>query len=287
MDEPERVRCRRADPDGQRRGRGAPALGAEGRARRREPRPGRPVCRVQRRSPAARSTRRATRSTPARSRRTRRAWRCCAWRRPNTATTSTRARSPRSGAPAASSARRCSATSARRSRATRTLVNLLLDESFRDAIGDRRVQDGWRFVVQTAVGLGIPVPALCASRSPTTTAYRSARLPANLTQAQRDFFGAHTYRRVDRDGVFHTNWTSDQFMTPARCRFPTAGCPRLPFARRARPSARPGRRAVPQGAHLRHSRERRRVQHRRQPRRLLRPAHRRSPPRWSTTPSAI
>ncbi len=40
-------------------------------------------------------------------------------------------------------------------------------------------------------------------------AYRSARLPANLTQAQRDFFGAHTYRRTDRDGVFHTDWTPD------------------------------------------------------------------------------
>ena len=39
--------------------------------------------------------------------------------------------------------------------------------------------------------------------------YRAARLPANLTQAQRDFFGAHTYRRVDRDGVFHTHWTGD------------------------------------------------------------------------------
>ena len=39
--------------------------------------------------------------------------------------------------------------------------------------------------------------------------YRSARLPANLTQAQRDFFGAHTYRRVDREGVFHTDWTGD------------------------------------------------------------------------------
>ena len=48
-----------------------------------------------------------------------------------------------------------------------------------------------------------------ARRWPTTTAYRSARLPANLTQAQRDFFGAHTYRRVDRDGVFHTDWTGD------------------------------------------------------------------------------
>jgi 6-phosphogluconate dehydrogenase len=86
------------------------------------------------------------------------------------------------------------------------LVNLMLDESFRDAIGGRSTQDGWRFVVQTAVGLGIPVPALGASLA-YYDAYRSARLPANLTQAQRDFFGAHTYRRVDRDGIFHTSWT--------------------------------------------------------------------------------
>jgi 6-phosphogluconate dehydrogenase len=88
------------------------------------------------------------------------------------------------------------------------LVNLLLDESFRDAIGRPEVQDGWRFIVQTAVGLGIPVPALAASLS-YYDAYRSARLPANLTQAQRDFFGAHTYRRIDRDGVFHTDWSPD------------------------------------------------------------------------------
>ncbi len=86
------------------------------------------------------------------------------------------------------------------------LVNLLLDESFRRAIGDAAVQDGWRFVVQTAVNLGIPVPALGASLA-YYDSYRSARLPANLTQAQRDYFGAHTYRRVDRDGVFHTDWT--------------------------------------------------------------------------------
>jgi 6-phosphogluconate dehydrogenase len=59
--------------------------------------------------------------------------------------------------------------------------------------------------VQTAVGLGIPVPAMAASLG-YYDAYRTDRLPANLTQAQRDYFGAHTYRRVDKDGVFHTSW---------------------------------------------------------------------------------
>jgi 6-phosphogluconate dehydrogenase len=86
------------------------------------------------------------------------------------------------------------------------LVNLLLDPAFRDAIALR--QDGWRHFVQTAIGLGIPVPAMTASLS-YYDSYRSARLPANLTQAQRDFFGAHTYRRIDRDGVFHTEWTGE------------------------------------------------------------------------------
>jgi 6-phosphogluconate dehydrogenase len=85
----------------------------------------------------------------------------------------------------------------------RTLVNLLLDPAFRDAIAER--QNAWRHVVQTAVGLGIPVPAMAASLA-YYDSYRSDRLPANLTQAQRDYFGAHTYRRVDRDGVFHTDW---------------------------------------------------------------------------------
>ena len=65
-------------------------------------------------------------------------------------------------------------------------------------------QDGLRRVVQTAAALGIPVPAMSASLA-YYDCYRSARLPANLTQAQRDFFGAHTYRRIDRDGVFHTD----------------------------------------------------------------------------------
>jgi 6-phosphogluconate dehydrogenase len=83
------------------------------------------------------------------------------------------------------------------------LVNLLLDEAFRDAI--ERRQDAWRFFVQTAVALGIPVLATASSLA-YFDAYRSERLPANLTQAQRDYFGAHTYRRLDREGVFHTDW---------------------------------------------------------------------------------
>jgi 6-phosphogluconate dehydrogenase len=85
------------------------------------------------------------------------------------------------------------------------LVNLMLAEAFRDALESR--QGGWRSAVTTAIALGIPVPAMSASLA-YYDAYRSARLPANLTQAQRDFFGAHTYRRVDREGVFHTEWTS-------------------------------------------------------------------------------
>jgi len=85
------------------------------------------------------------------------------------------------------------------------LVNLLLDRAFRDAIAER--QEGWRFVVQTAAGLGIPLPAISDSLA-YYDSYRSARLPANLTQAQRDYFGAHTYRRVDREGVQHTNWSA-------------------------------------------------------------------------------
>jgi len=85
------------------------------------------------------------------------------------------------------------------------LVNLLLDETFRIAVESR--QEAWRFVVQTAVGMGIPALALSTSLA-YFDAYRSERLPANLTQAQRDYFGAHTYRRVDREGTFHTEWTA-------------------------------------------------------------------------------
>jgi 6-phosphogluconate dehydrogenase len=87
------------------------------------------------------------------------------------------------------------------------LVNLLLDESFRGAVESH--QEAWRFVIQSAVGLGIPVLALGASLA-YFDAYRSERLPANLTQAQRDYFGAHTYRRIDREGTFHTEWTVEK-----------------------------------------------------------------------------
>ena len=86
------------------------------------------------------------------------------------------------------------------------LVNLLLDDSFRDAVESR--QDGWRFAIQSAVGMGIPVLALSASLA-YFDGYRSERLPANLTQAQRDYFGAHTYRRIDREGTFHTEWSTN------------------------------------------------------------------------------
>jgi len=83
------------------------------------------------------------------------------------------------------------------------LPNLLLDEAFRNVIVES--QSAWREVVKTAIDLGIPMMATSASLM-YFDAYRSERLPANLIQAQRDFFGAHTYHRVDKEGVFHTKW---------------------------------------------------------------------------------
>ncbi len=83
------------------------------------------------------------------------------------------------------------------------LSNLLLDGVFAQAVLSRDA--AWREVVQTAVGLGIPMLATGASLA-YFDAYRSERLPANLTQAQRDYFGAHTYRRIDKEGSFHTQW---------------------------------------------------------------------------------
>ena len=83
------------------------------------------------------------------------------------------------------------------------LPNLLLAPFFRDALA--ACENSWRHVVGTAARLGVPVPALSASLA-YFDAYRSAHLPANLIQAQRDYFGAHTYRRIDREGVFHTEW---------------------------------------------------------------------------------
>jgi 6-phosphogluconate dehydrogenase len=84
-----------------------------------------------------------------------------------------------------------------------TLPNLLMDGEFKQAIEVR--QDIWRFAVKTAIDLGIPVPAISASLA-YFDSYRSKRLPANLIQAQRDYFGAHTFERIDQPGVFHVNW---------------------------------------------------------------------------------
>lgn len=86
------------------------------------------------------------------------------------------------------------------------LTNLLLDDYFKGEI--KKSQKAWRNIVATAAKRGIPVPAFSTALS-FYDSYRSAVLPANLLQAQRDFFGAHTYERVDkpRGEFFHTNWT--------------------------------------------------------------------------------
>ena len=95
------------------------------------------------------------------------------------------------------------------------LVNLLVDKYFKKTVSRR--QAGWRRVVIQATKLGIPVPCLSSALA-YFDGYRSARLPANLLQAQRDYFGAHTYERVDkpRGEVFHTNWTGHGGATTAR-----------------------------------------------------------------------
>jgi len=83
------------------------------------------------------------------------------------------------------------------------LENLLLHPYFTQAV--QKAQPAWRNVVMTATQLGIPVPAFSTALA-YYDGYRSQRLPANLLQAQRDYFGAHTYERVDKPGVFHTEW---------------------------------------------------------------------------------
>jgi 6-phosphogluconate dehydrogenase len=87
------------------------------------------------------------------------------------------------------------------------LENLLLDDFFSKAIAD--AQPSWRRVVSTAVELGLPVPGFSSALS-YYDAYRRDRLPANLLQAQRDYFGAHTYQRVDKPGTFHTDWIRER-----------------------------------------------------------------------------
>jgi 6-phosphogluconate dehydrogenase len=86
------------------------------------------------------------------------------------------------------------------------IENLLVDPFFKRAVS--KAQSSWRRVVTTAVKLGIPVPTISAALA-FYDGYRHERLPANLLQAQRDYFGAHTYERVDkpRGEFYHTNWT--------------------------------------------------------------------------------
>lgn len=85
----------------------------------------------------------------------------------------------------------------------KNLPNLLVDREFRKTVHDR--QEAWRSVIMCAIQIGVPMPAMSASLAYFDT-YRSERLPANLIQAQRDFFGAHTFERTDKAGIFHADW---------------------------------------------------------------------------------
>ncbi|MEB2284815.1 MAG: phosphogluconate dehydrogenase (NADP(+)-dependent, decarboxylating) [Polyangiaceae bacterium UTPRO1] len=93
------------------------------------------------------------------------------------------------------------------------LANLLLDRDFAKAVKAR--VESWRRTVHLGVKLGIALPAMAASLA-YFDGFRRARTPANLIQGQRDFFGAHTYARLDRDGIFHTDWSSDHDDTRSR-----------------------------------------------------------------------
>ena len=87
------------------------------------------------------------------------------------------------------------------------LPNLLLNPQFKRSVN--MAQRKWRFALQTANKLGVPTLAMSASLA-YYDSYRRANLPQNLTQAQRDFFGAHTYQRVDKEGTYHTEWSGDR-----------------------------------------------------------------------------
>jgi 6-phosphogluconate dehydrogenase len=95
----------------------------------------------------------------------------------------------------------------------RALHNLLLDSYFTDIVA--KTQHNWRIAVSTAIDHAVAVPAFSASLA-YFDSYRSARLPSNLLQAQRDFFGAHTYERVDKPGVFHTEWQEHEKHPPEK-----------------------------------------------------------------------
>ena len=91
------------------------------------------------------------------------------------------------------------------------LPSLLSDETFAQEMA--AAQDDWRAVLGTATSQGVPTPGFAAALA-YYDALRADRLPAALTQGQRDFFGAHTYRRADREGVFHTLWAGDRAEVP-------------------------------------------------------------------------
>lgn len=85
-----------------------------------------------------------------------------------------------------------------------SLINLMIDPGFAEELNARQLS--WRRIVTLCVASGVPCPALSASLN-YFDSYRRANLPANLTQAQRDFFGGHTYERIDKEGPFHCAWT--------------------------------------------------------------------------------
>ncbi|WP_343126611.1 decarboxylating NADP(+)-dependent phosphogluconate dehydrogenase [Buchnera aphidicola] len=83
------------------------------------------------------------------------------------------------------------------------IINLLLTSEFQEIVNE--YQKSLRYIVVTGLKYGIPMPVFSAALS-YYDSYRSEKLPANLIQAQRDYFGAHTYSRIDKEGIFHTNW---------------------------------------------------------------------------------
>ncbi|MGW2223191.1 NADP-dependent phosphogluconate dehydrogenase, partial [Nonomuraea sp. NPDC001684] len=92
------------------------------------------------------------------------------------------------------------------------LPSLLADPTFAAALN--AAQDAWRRVVTTAVRIGVPTPGFSSALA-YYDGLRRDRLPAALVQGLRDYFGAHTYHRVDREGAFHTDWSGDRDEHPA------------------------------------------------------------------------
>jgi 6-phosphogluconate dehydrogenase len=91
------------------------------------------------------------------------------------------------------------------------LPSLLVDDYFTAAVADG--QESWRRVVAAAARIGVPTPGFSSALA-YYDGLRAERLPAALVQGLRDLFGAHTYRRVDKDGLFHTQWSSDRAEVP-------------------------------------------------------------------------